>query len=813
MSDQLTPQQIARLQNGGLSIGRFTRSTPGECFTRGVDLRTVDSANRTVEVIATTEDPAFVFDYSTYRVVLEVLLMSGAEYEAQTPLLRDHNQYSITAICGSFVEPKVVADKLEGLITVGKDLDDTVEGIWRRIEQGHLRRVSIGYDYSKSDYVTIAAGETAVVAGRSFTAPKDRDLRVVKRWRLRELSLVVIPADARAQMKQQESHVDDRRGTDSGLPPNSHADSRSTDSNSESRSTEATMKKFIAFLHKCGLAAHITDVSQALAWARSGNLDGEQINEAAALAKEDGIDFTAESAEAKRTTPSTTGTRGATTTTTVAGTNDNPGTRTTSAETVDVEQLTRTAAANALAAERERINEIRTLGREHEIADATINASIDGGHSIDQARAAFLTALRSLRQPGAPAIHSRGGLAGEQGIRILQAACMLREGITPDSPVLNDGTVNTLASRRDLNVGWACFAGQQGARRDALEQVYDQVRQLGLHNASMMRLAQELVELDTGQRAPYNQDELLQRAFSSANFTAIFAATIHMSMWAGYASAPATYERFCQVVDVPDFRDNTDAMVGEVGRLKKQSKTAPGVAPLLNQTDPVLAKMAADRFCGMLKITEQNFINDSMGALGQTPVKLGQSVRSLIADLVMAQLLSTANLADGRARFNTTDGNLVSSGGTADVAGLTIMEKMLRAVKVGDRRITLGKTVIVAGLTLGPKFRVLQGTSQLVTADNPFAGMFETVEDTAIDIGVNDPATEPETAIAARPNSYFGLTRDGNSIKVAFRAGTNRGPVTRTKVLDGGEWGMAWDVYVDVGAAFLRRTGAVEIRT
>lgn len=794
---------------------RLQRNTPGECFQRAAGLSTVDSGKRQVEVVATTEDPALVWDWQTYRVVLEVLLMSGAEYEEQTPLLRDHSSYSVTSIVGSFTDTKTVQDRLEGLITVGKNLDDTVEGIWRRIEQGHLRRVSIGYDYGKSDYVTISAGETAVVEGRSFTAPKDRDLRIVKRWRLRELSLVVIPADARAQMKHQEQEAA-RRGTDNGSHANSHADSRSTDSDSESRSTEATMKKFIAFLHKCGLATHITDVSQALAWARSGNLDGQQINEAVALAKEDGIDFTAESAEAKRTTPVTTGTRSGSGTTTIAPEpiNDNPGARSgNSAETTDIAALTRTAAAEALTAERNRVREIRQLGREHEIAEDVINASIDGEHSIDQARAAFLTAMRQSRQGGAPAIHSRGGLSGQQGIRILQAACLLREGITPDSAVLNDSTVNTLASRRDLDVGWACFAGQAGARRDALEAAYDQVRQLGLHNASMMRLAQELVELETGQRAPYNQDELLQRAFSSANFTAIFAATIHMSMWAGYASAPATYERFCQVVDVPDFRDNTDAMVGEVGRLKKQSKTAPGVAPLLNQTDPVLAKMAADRFCGMLKITEQNFINDSMGALGQTPVKLGQSVRALIADLVMAQLLSTANLADGRARFNTTDGNLVASGGLATVAGLGTMEKMLRAVKVGDRRITLGPTVVVCGLTLGPTFRVLQGTSQLVTADNPFAGTFETVEDTAIDIGVNDPSTDPETAIAARPNSYFGLTRDGNAIKVAFRAGTNRGPITRTKVLDGGEWGMAWDVYVDVGAAFLRRTGAVEIRT
>lgn len=790
---------------------------PGECNTRAVSLRTVDSTNRTVEVVATTEDPALVFDYQTYRIILEVLLMDGGEFEEQTPLLRDHNQYNVTAICGSFTEPKAVQDRLEGLITVGKGLDDTVEGIWRRIEQGHLRRVSIGYDYGKSDYVTIAAGETAIVGGRTFTAPKDRDLRVVKRWRLRELSLVVIPADARALMKAQEQP--ERRGTDERLPPNSHADGRSTLGTTVSDSTEATMKKFIAFLHKCGLAAHITDVSQALAWARSGNLTADQITEAAGYAKEDGIEFDAATCQAKQVAPTTTGTRsGSTTTSTVTGTNDNP-IRSNSAET-DATTIARQVADETLAAERARINQIRTLGREHSIADDVVNTAIDNGHSIDQAREAFLNALRTSRQPGAPAIHSRGGLAGQAGVRILQAACLMRAGIDPDSPILNDRTVNSLVSRQDLQVGWACNTGRSGERRDNLEQVYDQVRQLGLHNASMMRLAQELYELETNNRAPYNTDELLQwvlggrrSSYSSANFSVIWGATVHMMLWAGYASAPATYERFCDVDDVPDFRDNSEVMMGEVGRLKKQSKTTPGKAVLLNMTDPVLSKVAADRYAGMLKVTEQNFINDSLGALGTTPDKLGQSVRSLIADLVMAQLLSTSNLADTRARYNTTDGNLVASGGTADVAGLKTLEKMMRAVKVGDRRISLGQTVIVTGITLGPNFRTLRDVRQKVNEDNPFSGTFELVEDTAIDIGLSDPSTDPETAIAGRPNSYFGFCKGAGNIKVVFRQGTNRGPITRTKVLDEGEWGLAWDVYVDAGAAFVRRTGTAEVRT
>lgn len=784
------------------------RSTEREINTRAANLspKSLDKENRTVGVIATTEDPALVWDWQSGRVILEVLLMSGAITESQTPLLRDHNQYSVTSICGSYTDSKAVADRLEGTITVGKDLDDVVEGIWKRIEQGHLRRVSVGYDYSREDYVTIPAGETSSVGGRSFTAPKERDLRVVKKWSLRELSLVVIPADARAQLKAQQQ---DRRGTASQGAANSESESvpSKNATSANAISAEVEMKKFLRFLHKNGLASSVTNETEALDWARNGNLTSAQIAELTALCKEDGTEFDAATATAKRSEPSTTGTREGAGQAAPSATGTESQQRGVSTETGDVQSQVQAA----LAAERSRITAIRALGAEHDIEREVVDRCEMENLTIDQARGEFLTALRSQRQSGAPAIHVRSGMSGAQGVRILQAAMLAKEGFTPDSAVLLAPATGSLARRRDLSIDWAIGCPSQGQRRNELEAAFEAVHQRGLAGASMLRVAQEMIEMETGQRAPYNNDDIIERAFSSANFSAVFAATVHMALWAGYASTAATWARFCQVVDVPDFRDNTDAMLGEVGRLKRQSKNAPGKATLLNMTDPVLAKMAADRYAGMLQITEQSFINDSFGALGQTPFKLGQAVQAIIADLVYAQLLSTANLSDGRPRFNATDGNLILTG-TADVNGLTTLEVQLRAKKVGDRRIALGKTVIVAGLTLGPKFRVLSGTSQLVTVDNPFAGTFETVEDTAIDIGVSDPYTDPETAIAGRPQSYFGLTADGNSITVAFRQGTNRGPVTRTKTLDGGEWGKAWDVYVDVGAAFLRRTGAVEVR-
>ena len=237
------------------------RNQPQPVYLREANLvaNTLDKDKRRVQWTLTTEDPPLVFDWNTGRVVLEVLLMSGAEFEDQTPLLRDHNQYSVTAILGSVTEHQVAKDELLGWLNFGTELDDTSESIWRRVAQGHLRRGSVGYDYSRKDYVTIPAGETQTVAGRSFTAPKDRDLRVVTKWRLREFSMVVIPADARAQAKDQQP-----RGTQElpGQESLTELTAPNATSSNQQRSTEEGMKKFLAFLHAAGLNASIKSTEE-----------------------------------------------------------------------------------------------------------------------------------------------------------------------------------------------------------------------------------------------------------------------------------------------------------------------------------------------------------------------------------------------------------------------------------------------------------------------------------------------------------------------------------------------------------------------
>jgi phage major head subunit gpT-like protein len=64
---------------------------------------------------------------------------------------------------------------------------------------------------------------------------------------------------------------------------------------------------------------------------------------------------------------------------------------------------------------------------------------------------------------------------------------------------------------------------------------------------------------------------------------------------------------------------------------------------------------------GQFVVDQIDIINDSMGAMSDTPQKFGLAAARLRPDLVYSILLANANLdATARALFNSTDGNTAS---------------------------------------------------------------------------------------------------------------------------------------------------------
>ena len=160
--------------------------------------RTVDEEERTVEAVMTTEEPTTVFDWSRYGPIEEVLLMSGARYPPQVPLLHAHSRYSLDDILGSTRDIRLDGSKMRGRLHFADDED--VERYWQKIVQGHVTDVSIGYRVDES--TEVPAGESKKIKGREYTAKKG-PLRVTTKWTLRELSVVPIGADPKAKLREE----------------------------------------------------------------------------------------------------------------------------------------------------------------------------------------------------------------------------------------------------------------------------------------------------------------------------------------------------------------------------------------------------------------------------------------------------------------------------------------------------------------------------------------------------------------------------------------------------------------------------------
>jgi hypothetical protein len=157
----------------------------------------VDAQRRALTATVATEAPVEIYDWQSGRIVREVLLMSGVEVSPHVPLLCDHDR-SIASMVGNVEDIRVEGDTLVASFRFANGAPQA-DAAWALYSQRHGRQVSVGYRVLASE--EIPPGRTQNVGGRTFTAPQDAPLRVTTRWRLYEVSLVPIGADAAAMTR------------------------------------------------------------------------------------------------------------------------------------------------------------------------------------------------------------------------------------------------------------------------------------------------------------------------------------------------------------------------------------------------------------------------------------------------------------------------------------------------------------------------------------------------------------------------------------------------------------------------------------
>jgi hypothetical protein len=184
-----------------------SRSDPNEKITTRTFKLRIDSVreeDRSIEAVIATENPVAVYDWNR-GLVDEVLRMDGLVLpeNKQLPLLDTHDRTSVSRILGSTRDLRIEGGNFVGRNYFAKS--DAASHPWTLAKEGHLTDNSIGYRVLK--YTLIDKGQRADVGGKSYEAPKDRDLRVTTKWQVIENSICPVGSDPAAKNRADEGVV------------------------------------------------------------------------------------------------------------------------------------------------------------------------------------------------------------------------------------------------------------------------------------------------------------------------------------------------------------------------------------------------------------------------------------------------------------------------------------------------------------------------------------------------------------------------------------------------------------------------------
>jgi len=187
---ELNPNHIGGMTSRGKALFIFNEKSEAE-----------KDLSKGIETIATTEDPAMIVDWEKWRMVREILPMRYCEMPEndKAPLLNAHNRYTIEDVKGSAVEWRTENDMLICKTIVSESEKD----IQTKIKEGHIDSVSIGYLTDKSMTVEVPKKSAVTIDGTEFRNDYEDDVPLVVRtwWKIKELSLVPIGADAAAKFR------------------------------------------------------------------------------------------------------------------------------------------------------------------------------------------------------------------------------------------------------------------------------------------------------------------------------------------------------------------------------------------------------------------------------------------------------------------------------------------------------------------------------------------------------------------------------------------------------------------------------------
>lgn len=464
------------------------------------------------------------------------------------------------------------------------------------------------------------------------------------------------------------------------------------------------------------------------------------------------------------------------------------------------------AKRKADAAEVDRVDGIRDICAKYDNPklkidgkDRSIEAmAIEDGWDCDKTE---LEAMRESR-PSAPAGHSHDH-DDTHNLQALQGGMLLRANLALDHDAFQTPQAVAMNVPRWLRAGI-----NDDNRQQAMEAAHR------LSDMSMIDLCREACRID-GVADPSNHNDLIEAAFSGGALTNIFTTNINTVVLATYMETTDTTGGWTRERDVSDYKINERPRMLKGPNLARLPKG--GTADHTDRSD-ILESYKIARYARQFVVDDQDIINDRFDALADTPVEMGMAAARLRPDLVYSILLANADLSDGTALFhadhnnlNTTatlaSGTLITAVGTVELQQESSVNLNLRAshlivpseLKHTGAELIRSSTILVHGTT-----DTVRGSENTIASIENLG----LVSDSRLSNGVTDPTDD--TVRAGSATTWFLVSAMGHTIEVGFLRGTGRAPSIRSFTLDKGQFGIGWDVKMDIGAKALDHLAMVK---
>lgn len=321
---------------------------------------------------------------------------------------------------------------------------------------------------------------------------------------------------------------------------------------------------------------------------------------------------------------------------------------------------------------------------------------------------------------------------------------------------------------------------------------------------------------------PWGRESWIRSAISTPSLSYIFTTSVNARLLASYEEAPDSTDGWVYEADIANFLQQERIGLGKVTGLKKLGK---GGTAQHATTDDTQETYKIARYAEQMVIDEQDIINDNVDAFVRLPMEFGMAAARVRPDLVYAILLANAALSDSVALFHASHANLTSGGSsalsaTSLKAGIVAMGKQTTSINGETIQLNIVPRYLLVPQDLVFTARELVRSTQIIIAGTAGSvterGNANTIADLDLQIrvdnrlgtaGVTDPSSE--TAYTGSATNWF-LSADpvaGRTIEVGYLAGTNRRPRLRRFTLEKGQWGVGWDINLDIGAKALGAKG------